>query len=1455
MADNSRSAAGRRNWRQKAPAAPTGGGAKMGSRIVFSLLGMGLIGLFVWLIWWWFFLPKTYFACLPIVNYGVLAVPPIAFAEEDASAFPEIGPPERTLSLSDFEISKNIAALSEGLQKFPMRPRDVLILSITAHGVSDNGVAYLLSSDYSPRPDSPDIGRRKLSDLLDRLCESPAGTKLLILDANHLEYDPRLGMVANEFPRLLAEEVKKMTDPSVWMLASAGPMQLSQKSPDAKRSLFSEAVTKGLCGAADENNNRTIELDELYRYVREQVPKLAGPIAADAQSPQLLHGGAGLADPPAKIALTSYSTKKDASDSQENPPPDKKIVEERAKLKKTLQRAWALRDEIQDRGRGDGWTPIDYAPHLWREFQTLLLGYERRSLCGNAFSAAKLAEELQQEIDAWQKAAQNSAALSNSEKQSVLGRLTSVRRDFTQNNAKKSWDRNDPRARAFKKAFQLKNDLAFWAPYYLRYHAIAPISSDSLYEPLNRLLQQLQALSGVLENRLNERVAVGSAGEYQNLETNSKECDRLWKDIKSRIPAAEVNALTETLRPKTARARIEALLATPLPSAADRTRLLEILESPKKSVSETAETRNAPGDNAAIPNLTLRWRRLYDQAGLERHLALLADPALKNFPLKEVSLDDSKTENLLWLAFRQLGNELGDFYAELPGRIENGLDSSNQSDLRKTERLLRVLDGRDAQSIDSAKALSCTVPPIPEPPPPPPELTIAVSDDKPLALPRKGARPQETLPFDLNLQSSVPISATVQVALQFEGELIEIVNLENNRPIRPGDAIPVTFDRESSKSLKLQARAMRQSDFKAEVNVEAVLDKRSARKTIPFHLASPDVVDLTILAFGHPIGQSSSSADEMRLWPYPNRTTNYTLALVNRSGRARNVLVELFALAAPQRERNLKGSPADILKMLKPDLISLTGPTPLEVSLPADDAPVTITFPKPQSAADEKEQPKAPEKPKPDNPGGQNPAEKAKPLAELTHGMVCAIRDAETKEPRWLKRIDCSPRKPRDYLRPEVSYDAARKRVSIRVAADEALNPPPLSPENPLPIVWADAGEAANSEAKITQAGQSAELFARVESAPNKKVSVQLAVDGYPRAFVYEVRCDGGDAQPIQPERVEIRILSPAADKPFKVPLAEPIPLKFQADAPEDAFQRAANSVQVSILAENSDSELVPGEHRRFHSDRQAQVYLNEFAPSGELKIGTKVGDFEVPLNVGGLKNMFARIAVRIEVRNPNLPQGEMLRKDSVRILLQADPPTLEGIVAPIVPIPLGRPIEAGVIVEKSYSDIKEMQIGVDRNDSGELEESDAPKKLTRPGDDGKWRVALPTEGLQARRYALLAKATDVLGFSSKAIAKTVTIDPSADASDKKIPAASTISGRVIDQEGKPLAKIGVALRGTDFSATTDAGGNFTFKDVPHGKYTIEARGSVIGSERSAAQEVTLPGASETFKVVIRLAW
>ena len=148
-----------------------------------------------------------------------------------------------------------------------------------------------------------------MADLLGQIQQCPAGKKLVILDAGDLACDPRLGLFVNEFPQLLDEEVRRVNDPGLWILASNRPLEVSHVSQSAKRSVFGHFVAEGLSGAADRNGDGMVELAELLQFVRSGV---AGWVSrqsggAETQTPWLLHGGEGAADAPPGLTLLPIS--------------------------------------------------------------------------------------------------------------------------------------------------------------------------------------------------------------------------------------------------------------------------------------------------------------------------------------------------------------------------------------------------------------------------------------------------------------------------------------------------------------------------------------------------------------------------------------------------------------------------------------------------------------------------------------------------------------------------------------------------------------------------------------------------------------------------------------------------------------------------------------------------------------------------------------------------------------------------------------------------------------------------------------------------------------------------------------------------------------------------------------------------------------------------------------------
>ena len=113
--------------------------------------------------------------------------------------------------------------------------------------------------------------------------------------------------------------------------------------------------------------------------------------------------------------------------------------------------------------RPDNWSPVDYAPHLWREYQALLLGYEWRSRAGEAFDAKTLADDLQSKVLPLGDVSAGKPAPPAVARWSVLDRLFAARRDFLAAGIDTRFQGPPEQVRAVREMIRLKNDLVFRA--------------------------------------------------------------------------------------------------------------------------------------------------------------------------------------------------------------------------------------------------------------------------------------------------------------------------------------------------------------------------------------------------------------------------------------------------------------------------------------------------------------------------------------------------------------------------------------------------------------------------------------------------------------------------------------------------------------------------------------------------------------------------------------------------------------------------------------------------------------------------------------------------------------------------------------------------------------------------------------------------------------------------------
>ena len=418
--------------------------------------------------------------------------------------------------------------------------------------------------------------------------------------------------------------------------------------------------------------------------------------------------------------------------------------------------------------------------------------------------------------------------------------------------------------------------------------------------------------------------------------------------------------------------------------------------------------------------------------------------------------------------------------------------------------------------------------------------------------------------------------------------------------------------------------------------------------------------------------------------------------------------------------------------MLRPGFERLHGP--LDVELPAETTPVGIPFPPPQPAG-------GAESGKPAAGAASKPPADQRPV--VSAGLVCLVADAAQPDLQWNTWIDFALRPPRDYLESQVVYDPAGQRIAIRVRprdADGDGQPnvellPPSVVEEPIAVAWDTAGVLAagtemKDQAELAAPGYAATLFAKVEPQAEKLIPVRLTIDGYPRAFLYRVRCDR-TGRPAEPERspCRIRITSPAAGDAFLAP-AEAIPVEFQVDAPEDAFQKPGDVVELG-LDEDGDRTLRQERKLQWYSDRQVTVRLHKVDPDGHVQFHAEVADFKVPVPAGGLRNKKVDVLARLIVNLPVTGQGQLTDQSDVSVVLDGAPPILRMEV-PVRPIMAGEEIPVTIVTE-DLSGVAKGRVGLDLNASGDLEDADQPLLLTAPTSGGVWTIGAAHEGFAAR--------------------------------------------------------------------------------------------------------------------------
>ena len=741
-------------------------------------------------------------------------------------------------------------------------------------------------------------------------------------------------------------------------------------------------------------------------------------------------------------------------------------------------------------------------------------------------------------------------------------------------------------------------------------------------------------------------------------------------------------------------------------------------------------------------------------------------------------------------------------------------------------------------------------------------LTLAAARPLALSLSYSGAAGTPAwilLEFDPAIVAVEPTAGTIvhpwsEVAGGLAGHEALVSRLKLRRPsleLSAGRTVPIHLN------ITRLAPAPRPSHLVVRVATEGYVARYDVQITLPL----PEAVQLIVT--GTPASWTPVPGGVM-LHPFANRRTEYALQLASGTGDERTVDVQLLPLLAapPVSFPSATLSPEDSQQLrsgleLGPLIAEAKG-----LVLSADGRPQKVVLvapaPPPPPPMAEKKEGAAPAVVAP-------PSDKPPPTP-LDHGLLLVITD--TKDQRQIfKHLAATPQRPPRFVRPRVRYSAARERIEVTVAAVEPSLLPPGGVRISGEIVEILPVDAERQLDGTLTAAQPAELFVEVPSAAGRVATLRLAVDGYPRAFLYRVPCSGDAVDlPEDTDTVAVRVIALPKGTVYKPPVAT-IPVQLQIDAPAAAAGNPPLRAEVGI-DRNRDRELEGDEVVVLTTDRHVSATLAGISPQGQLLIEAKVADptIEIPAaSLGsGRVNVIARAAV-----GDNVAWSQ-----PIEIVIDSRPPKVSAIELQSGRVSvIGADVALSALADDAQlSGIAKVEALFDKARSGKF----PPESPPFPGavqDDGRWHVKLPTAGLASGTYNILVRATDRADNVSEIARTSVQVLTEAEAADAaKAKNLADITGVVLYGE-EPQAGITVTLlpdagmppatppKGKSkldpkqilAQTTTKSDGSFTFPKIAPGKYTVMTEGLIRNKNRQATAQVSFETSKELQPVELML--
>jgi hypothetical protein len=1157
-----------------------------------------------------------------------------------------------------------------------------------------------------------------------------------------------------------------------------------------------------------------------------------------------------------------------AADSQSKAKQLSHLTPGERELRTLFEEAWSARNDLVGisaaHDQSAAWTPIDQAPHLWRNLDALLIDRERRFRCrrqddtllnemkGDVRNLVGLREALLSGKEANQ---------AHDDYNSVVSRIIDV--VHRRHGAQPIPDQLVAPLKALHQAL-----LAI--PYYLDYRArtgyrslVSSSDATGLMESVERLQVTLTSLNG----------QVLDTARQAQLNRDSEAVLNAHRTLQDSLQSQIKTLLARPLTPLSRR-QIDVLLSTPLPATADRMALLD-----KIMVSAGGNGSSTIGDVNVPPSLDLdaeTWRSIDEQVRLESEWLALSQRLGRSPETKPLAIGSTIMD---WDRLRNAAQQLRDQYQML---AQAHFESADDSIYR-----LFFVDGRDAT------ALAPRATPI--------EFwKVELPDQVYLIASRTNADLDKAnwTEVQVDVQANRPSRESVQLTARFRQADLQVEYRTEGgefRPVAAGSTrIKVPFhDRQGQQTFRV--RAVREDKSSSEISsaLEIVADAESSNSVkMICRLPKPNQVDL-IAELDNASNEEEhvdhfQQAGSLRLKPYPNRPAACKFYLVNRSGREKNLNIQLLALPDTSSQRRWPvGKVLDTGERPFAPIVEQTfrsdGATPLpsikvvakaSLKLPADDQRLEISFGAPAAAPAAKEPADpAADKTKPAEPPAAGP-----PPADVSYGLACLIENADDPTERWVKWIEIRPKHPSQYVRPEI---AVSKQQDLSGELDLSVGLKPKA-NAPMPINLMCRIPIANLEQSGRFSGiDQANPLKMLVPEDYKYVEIDLDIDGFPRAFmlrqelvqqvpfsesqraagfvrINRLQLGEIDTGPIERESEQrFGSIRDPDSRRYAFRLDEPgktmtIALKVDGLWRASNTSQALNYVVVSLKDESGSSSL----REEIFGDRRVSTTL-ALVPEIGLRLAAAVHDQSVtiqpPPNVRG--SLVAELFL----------DGRPVASHEVPIVFDGRAPIIRTWSVPQPRVDKGKPIR----ITWSSDDLS----GLQKAEFALLQKRIDPFPEKTPFVDDEFEnrqgrdvYDLPTADLEFKptdeqiRYWVRARFTDQVGHTFEptepipVIVRNVLPPPVAGSpAGQKPDVRGTVRGTVKLAAGYLPDGIKIKLEETGFEATTNRG-KFEIPNVPAGKYKIQAAGSAKGKQRKGEKTVEFQKAEDypaTFDKII----